>query len=85
MYYFKENSLYYNKKILFKNIIPWVNTKLQPWEPNHKDKIYLDFIKSDETCAYFETKGKNAQFKLSFKEEKMYISHFHDSQHNRNQ
>lgn len=69
MYYFKENSLYCNKKILFKNIIPWVNTKIQPWEQDYKDKIYLDFKNSDEKNIYFESEGGHAKLTLTLFEE----------------
>ena len=43
MYYFKENSLYCGKEVLFKNIIPWVNTKRTPWENDKKDVVYLEY------------------------------------------
>ncbi len=69
MYYFKENSLYCGNKILFKNIIPWVNTKIQPWDNNYKDLIYLNYVSSDEKSVHYESDGGQAKLTLTVKEQ----------------
>ncbi len=67
MYSFKENSLYCGEKVLFENITLWLNTKLEPWEMDKKDKIELDFISSTSDSIVFE-KEQN-RFVLTLKQE----------------
>lgn len=69
MYSFKQNSLYLNKKAILKNIIPWVNTKLEPWEQSSEDKIYLQPKEYNEKSVYFESENGSAKLTLSLKEE----------------
>ena len=69
MYYFKENSLYCDNKILLKNIIPWVNGKIQPWDSKAEDKMYLQYISSTETSIEYEIENNKTKLTLSVKEE----------------
>ena len=67
MYYFKENSLYCGNEILFKNIIPWVNSKLTPWDNSIKHVAYLEYKESDETSVTYTS--DIARLTLTLKEE----------------
>lgn len=67
MYYFKENSLYCGKELLFKNIIPWVNSKLTPWDNKEKHVAYLEYKESTETSITYVS--EIAKLTLTLKEE----------------
>ncbi|MBE7091756.1 MAG: hypothetical protein E7365_01050 [Clostridiales bacterium] len=69
MYKFKQTSLYFDNKVILKNINPWVNTRLEPWEPKKDCKIFLNLKQSDEQSLYFESENGAANLTVTLKQE----------------